>query len=364
MMKSRLKVISPAVVALSMVVATTAPATAADVPAKQRPQELGAIDWGRDFDAALARGKRENKPVLVLFQEVPGCSTCTTYGDVVLSHPLIRDAAESLFVPIAVYNNIKGDDERVLKSFAEPAWNNPVVRIMRHDRSMLADRVSGDYSKSGLVGAMSAALKKEKRNVPEYLQLLHDELTARQTGLENATFVMHCFWEGERRLGALDGVVETTPGFVKGKEVVDVYFDPKRISFVKLTEEARRLKCADAIFARTDKQHSEAAQIDGLTVERTDERTKPDKVPKYYMSKTPYRFVPMTEAQSARVNAALANKKNADRFLSPSQLRILAAVKAKPDAGWAVAIGAKELKQAFATAETLADRVAPTVARR
>ena len=88
MMKSRLRVISHAVVALSMVVATTAPATAADVPAKQHPQELGAIDWGRDFDAALARGKRENKPVLVLFQEVPGCSTCTTYGDVVLSQRL------------------------------------------------------------------------------------------------------------------------------------------------------------------------------------------------------------------------------------------------------------------------------------
>ena len=36
------------------------------------PVELGDIPWERDFDKALARAQAEKKPLLVLFQEVPG----------------------------------------------------------------------------------------------------------------------------------------------------------------------------------------------------------------------------------------------------------------------------------------------------
>lgn len=34
--------------------------------------EVGAVEWGRDLDAALAASKASGKPVFVLFQEVPG----------------------------------------------------------------------------------------------------------------------------------------------------------------------------------------------------------------------------------------------------------------------------------------------------
>jgi hypothetical protein len=36
------------------------------------PVEVGTVKWGRDYDAALAAAKESGKPVLVLFQEVPG----------------------------------------------------------------------------------------------------------------------------------------------------------------------------------------------------------------------------------------------------------------------------------------------------
>ncbi|MFQ5412141.1 MAG: hypothetical protein ACE5EC_07575, partial [Phycisphaerae bacterium] len=39
------------------------------------PKELGRIDWQRGFDAAARRARAEHKPLLILFQEVPGCST-------------------------------------------------------------------------------------------------------------------------------------------------------------------------------------------------------------------------------------------------------------------------------------------------
>lgn len=36
------------------------------------PIEVGDVQWGRDFDAALKNSAATRKPVLILFQEVPG----------------------------------------------------------------------------------------------------------------------------------------------------------------------------------------------------------------------------------------------------------------------------------------------------
>lgn len=38
----------------------------------EQPVELGQVRWRRDFDAARAEAKQADKPVLILFQEVPG----------------------------------------------------------------------------------------------------------------------------------------------------------------------------------------------------------------------------------------------------------------------------------------------------
>ncbi|MCK5392593.1 MAG: thioredoxin family protein [Deltaproteobacteria bacterium] len=133
---------------------------------KDAPVELGQVDWIRNFDEAAARANEQNKPLLVLFQEVPGCSTSSGYGNNVLSHPLIVEAIETLFVGVAIYNNHKGEDERVLNSFGEPSWNNPVVRIMTPERKELTSRLSGDYTTPGLVRAMITALENNNKTVP------------------------------------------------------------------------------------------------------------------------------------------------------------------------------------------------------
>lgn len=333
-------------------------------PTAKRPQELGTINWRRGFDAAADEARQADKPLLVLFQEVPGCGTCKSYGDRVLSHPLIRDAVESCFIPVAVYNNIPGDDRRVLKKFKEPEWNNPVVRIMRHDRTELASRVTGDYTTTGLVSAMVESLNKIKRPVPDYLRLLNDELSARKRGLQRATFSMHCFWEGEAQLGGVDGVVATLPGFVQGKEVVDVWYDENRVSYVKLVQEGRRMKCASTIFARSDQQDRHARSIGDLPTIRSDDRTRPDKEPKYYLSKTLYRFVPMTETQAARVNAAIRENHDPKRLLAPCQLRLLERIAASPDANWPNAIGHDDLIRAFADAHRIANDKRERVSKR
>lgn len=42
------------------------------IPAAGAPRELGTIDWLRSLDEGVARAKEAERPVLLLFQEVPG----------------------------------------------------------------------------------------------------------------------------------------------------------------------------------------------------------------------------------------------------------------------------------------------------
>ena len=102
--------------------------------------ELGKIAWYRDYDDALSLAKKSDKPVFILFQEVPGCLTCRNYGKGVLSHPVIVAAIEDRFIPLAIFNNKGGEDRQVLKRYGEPSWNNPVVRITDNNGKDLIKR--------------------------------------------------------------------------------------------------------------------------------------------------------------------------------------------------------------------------------
>lgn len=41
-------------------------------PRVNQAEELGQVNWGRDLDDAKAKSAASGKPILVLFQEVPG----------------------------------------------------------------------------------------------------------------------------------------------------------------------------------------------------------------------------------------------------------------------------------------------------
>lgn len=319
------------------------------------PSELGKVRWIRGFDTAIKTAKDHNKPLLVLFQEVPGCGTCVSYGSRVLSHPLIVEAAETLFVPVAIYNNIKGPDEQTLRSFKEQAWSNPVVRIVQPDRKPLGPRLADDYTVAGLAGSMVRALAAANREVPTYLRLLSQESAARLGKLETATFAMHCFWEGEAALGAIEGVYSTMPGFLDDLEIVELEYDPTVIGYDKLLSTALRQDCASKVFARSAAQKQAAEKLVNQNVKRTDDAIRVDKQPKYYLSNTPFKHVPMTELQACRVNSALGEKHDGRVYLSKRQIELLQVVEQHPQAGWPVAIGASDLVRAWRAAQTIAD---------
>jgi hypothetical protein len=325
--------------------------------AEPAARELGDIHWGRNLEQGLAMSQQSGKPVLILFQEVPGCSTCVNYGSRVLSHPLIVDAAETLFVPVAVFNNRGGEDARALKSFREPAWNNPVVRIVDSNRRNLASRVAGNYSEQGLVEAMVNALRASRREVPHYLQLLHHELSAAQRGTDKAVFAMACFWSGEGKLGELPGVVATRPGFLHHEEVVEVSYDPRALSYADLVKQASKLGCTRKVFARTRAQERTASKLVGGNARLSTEPVRPDREFKFYLRQEAIRYLPLTETQAARVNAAAGRRQDLTPHLSPSQLALYHIIRRHPRAAWPMAIDNPDFRQAWQAAQHVASQV-------
>lgn len=269
--------------------------------AQKNPVELGDVHWLRSMEEAQAKSKSENKLILILFQEIPGCETCKNYGKDVLTHPLIIETIETYFIPLAIYNNKGGADAEVLKKYNEPAWNNPVVRCVDLYGRDVAVRLNGNYSAAGLASWMTQILIKNKGRAPAYLQLLSDELMAAQRRQATVTYSMYCFWTGEALFGKLNGVVKTTAGYQDGKEVVTVTYDPTVISLAKLNEVAGNNKC-------TAMEKGEVC---------------PDATPKYYLANSPYKKVPLTEIQKCRVNSALAEGQDPRPFLSPRQLSVV-----------------------------------------
>lgn len=267
-------------------------------------EELGKVEWMRDYEEALARAKKEDKDVLILFQEVPGCATCRNYGHNVLSHPLMVEAIENSFVPLAIFNNKGGKDRKILDKFEEPSWNNPVVRIINTQEKNVIPRISNDYSAATLSLRMKQALLEKKEIVPEYLNLLVEELSAQKANrVDEKYFKMYCFWTGEKELGKLDGVLSTQSGFMNYSEVVKVNYDSRQISEEQLEKAAARNN-----FQPIDKGTYKLAAHDLH----------------YYLQHTPYKYLPLTELQKTKINSLLGNNQSGEKYLSPKQKAWLA----------------------------------------
>ena len=63
-----------AILLAAQVFAKPAPQETADADGQRvdQPIELGNVRWSRDLDAAVSNSKKQNKPIALLFQEVPG----------------------------------------------------------------------------------------------------------------------------------------------------------------------------------------------------------------------------------------------------------------------------------------------------
>ena len=272
----------------------------------KQSEELGKVHWYRDYDQAIAAAKKEQKDVLILFQEVPGCSTCRNYGNNVLSSPLMVEAIENEFIPLAIFNNKGGKDREILNKFNEPAWNNPVVRIVSTKGKDVVKRIGGDYSAVTLVNRMEEALKSNGSIVPDYIKLLKQELASVDTGkYKEKVFKMYCFWTGEKQLGKVDGVLSTQSGFMNG-EVVKVKYDPTVVDAKYLDDYAKKNSFTPVATGKNYKIASNDVH--------------------YYLRHTDYRYLPLTELQQTKINSDLGRRKSGLNYLSPRQQKWLSQI--------------------------------------
>ena len=118
------------------------------------------------------------------------------FGEGALSDPKLVGLIQRAMVPVAIFNNIGGPDRRVLESFEEPAWNNPVVRIVDADLKPLAPRFNGPYTAEALEKLLAATTP---------------PTTAHMT-VSGA-----CFWACEAALGQIEGVLYARVGFLTAR---------------------------------------------------------------------------------------------------------------------------------------------------
>ena len=146
---------------------------ASDGKSADNPIEVGDVQWGRDLDNALKNSFGTGKPVLVLLQEIPGCSGVRKFGREVLTDPSLVRAIENEFYPVLVYNNRKGGmDEQLLNRFNEPAWNYQVIRFLDAEGRDIIPRKDRIWTIGGVASRMIEALMAANRPTPQYLRVL------------------------------------------------------------------------------------------------------------------------------------------------------------------------------------------------
>lgn len=305
--------------------------------------ELGKVKWGRDYDAALATAKQEKKPVFLLFQEVPGCAGCQQFGAQVLSDPTLVEVIETSFVPVAIFNNRGGKDQEILQRFREPSWNYQVVRFLNDQGKDLIPRKDRVWTVPALAARMVAALEQAQQPVPQKLRALAGKTAAIENKqlpslvanlvpltfastpkTKTAAFAMYCFWDGEPKLGRLDGVLTTEAGWLDGREVVKVVYDPSKLAWKRLAREAEKVDCAHRIYAPTSAEVAEAEAISNRPVFLYEEgkyRIAKASDQKRVLRASALRGLTLSPEQATKVNAALrfSGWPEVQKWLTPEQ---------------------------------------------
>lgn len=268
---------------------------------KNQNIELGKVTWLRNYKEALNQSSLTKKPVLLFFQEIPGCSTCVNYGRDVLSHPLMVEFIENEFVPLAIYNNKPGADADILKLYNEPSWNNPVAHFVDENGQDITPKLANNYSPLGMYNKLIETLTVLGKPIPIYAELLGDDLKMEYRQYKYTIYETPCFWSGETSLALNPAVKYTEAGWINGLEVVKVFYNEAETTLKALNSYA-----ANEGFYLID--HHQDYKI--------------DKRPQYYLSKTPFKYLPLSKAQRAKINLAIPYHRMPESFLSPKQLSV------------------------------------------
>lgn len=180
---------------------------------------------------------------------------------------------------------------------------NPMLRVLAPDGITLSRRQLANPNTGAGLAEMVRLLEAAHRPVPEYLRTVCDEYSGRPR--ESARFAVGCYWEGERELGKLPGVVASRTGMIGRDEVVELHFDPAVIAPTDLSAHAARLSCFRGV------PSTQAALVEDPEQQHT------------LANHPEFAAILMTPLQRTKVNAALSDHQDLAPLLSPTQLRMV-----------------------------------------
>lgn len=243
------------------------------------------------------------------------------------------EAIESNFVPVLIYNN-KKEHEGILKKYNEPSWNNPVVRYLDAEGQDIIPRKDRVWTTSGVAKQTARAIEASGKSAPAYLKLIAQGANEKKT--ETAEFAMHCYWEGEAKLGSITGVKDTRSGWRGNLEVVQVEFHPELVDYSELLKAAQSFECASKIYTHNERQKKVASKtaagkiVDVAADPKMRDAKLSDQM--YYVRHSILGRLPLTSRQATKINSALYLKKPYKDVLSPRQVELLKRLKDIHDA--------------------------------
>jgi hypothetical protein len=236
-------------------------AGANEVPSQALPAELGAISWQRDLEGSLAAAAAGDGIVLVFFVRIGDARKQIEFGEAVLSNPLLVEAIETEFLPVAIYETGPGEHERVRHRYSEAAADGPVLRFLDPQGSDILPRGEAVWTVHDVAQRLVSALTARGRGVPGYLRILAEETDP--AALERTTLAVEDQHRAEGELGALAGVVEARSGWLGGYKIVEVAFRPQELLFESLIQQALDLKCAEFVYCHSAEQLQAARELIG-----------------------------------------------------------------------------------------------------
>jgi hypothetical protein len=294
---------------------------------KERYSDTGFHYTGARYLHATSESKRTRKPILILFGD--GCTADDESFVRVLPHPLLREAADTLFVTIVVDSQATfGNDAALMAKYSmrKDKKHPPVGWIMDSEGKKLAPRMFTNSIET-TARTMTKALKSKKSKVPRYLDMVLREASAIE---ESSVFGMPSQSDGEIVFATLEGVVSTQTGRLGSKQCVEVSYDTKQVSYRKLVRHALRHGDTDVIYCRDEnerkvakKEAKRSAKGKSIMVGVTNEAMQPDDAGKKYLCETLLCHVPLTRLQKLQMNLRLFQKKSCLKLLSPRQRFIM-----------------------------------------
>ena len=132
-------------------------------------------------------------------------------------------------------------------------------------------------------------------------------------------------------MGSIEGVLDTRSAWIGEHEVVKVTFAPAVVTYDALLKVAAEKGCATRAWTTTEAQANGARMRLGelATALTEDPRDAKESDQLYYLRDTAMRYLPLTPLQARRVNGALFQAKNPEKWLSPGQIALLDLVETK-----------------------------------